>query len=1100
VLSSLVAVYRGVFLYGASGNGKSSLVNAGLIPAVRELGFVPVRIRVQPRAGEEIVVERIVTSDGRDPTLPPVFTQGENGSPRIVISIADFEQRVHRVAEEHRPLLIFDQFEEILTLFEDEGAIAMREQLAEMVVRLLRKPLPVKLVLAFREDYLGRVKQLLGACPELVDQALRLGPPSADALDTIIRGPFERFPGHFARQLPPSLAQRLSAALAERFGAGDVSLSEVQTVCLRLWRSSDAAGMFTEKGIQGLLEDELGEALSSLPHHLRAPAVAVLSHMVTSAGTRNVVSAEDLSQRICEEDAEMKPAFVGEALELLERESKLVRSERRRELYLYEITSEFLVPWISRRREELKLLQEHRRGRRRLRILGSVATVLVLVVAAVAIVAVYALRQREKAESAAANANSLALAAAADEAPPDRPDMALALAFRAFSARERPEATTALIKARLDARRSGLHGVLSSEVGLRSVSFSADGRTIYGAGQAGIVAWDPQTGEKVGRTFHLAPTAGEAVFSPDGKTLAYASDGGMYVHRIGANNPTAGSLPGAGYTTNSMAFSPDGAWLGAAGDDGVVHLWNLKTGEQIRPIVPKQCTDAGPDVPKSTRCATRAIAFSGDGRLATLGQDRSVGIWKISAQGGHPAEDRLKGVGSGLSTLAFGAAERRGELAVAGGDGRVRLIIGRAGQRTITLLPGGGAPVRVLAFSPDARILAAGGRDGTIRLLDLEQRRLRGRLTENRDEVVAMAFSPDGRTLAAGYPGRTVSLWNPLTDNATSQVGDLGASVVDVAYSTDGAVLATLTSGKDENRPHAKVPGTVVIRGAATPASTGLSGVNSIAFRPLRPRSPRGADRHTVAIATEAGVIRWSPRRPARRIGRKERSDAIAFSPDGAALAAGRQDGSVDLWRPITRAATSLRVGGGAKREGGDVVTAVAFSPTEERLAAAHQSGTVELWDVAGIPARTFTIPGSGGQVNAISFSSDGKILAIGGANKDAGVVRLWDLEANEEIKTLSGHKGPVNAVAFGPRGTLASGDSEGPIILWDVATWKRIGSLPDSDGAKEIILNPDRITLTATMISGKVRIWRDPVWKSPAALEQEVCDIIGARPNERCR
>ena len=112
-----------------------------------------------------------------------------------------------------------------------------------------------------REDYLGKVKELLSACPELIDQALRITPPAAGALPTIIRGPFERYPGHFARQLSPALADRLVTVLAARFGAGDISLSEVQTVCLRLWQSDNPEALLAEKGPQGLLEDYLGEAL-----------------------------------------------------------------------------------------------------------------------------------------------------------------------------------------------------------------------------------------------------------------------------------------------------------------------------------------------------------------------------------------------------------------------------------------------------------------------------------------------------------------------------------------------------------------------------------------------------------------------------------------------------------------------------------------------------------------------------------------------------------------------------------------------------------------------------------------------------------------------
>ena len=171
------------------------------------------------------------------------------------------EERVRAACERDRPLLIFDQFEEIVTLFDEAGARDAQRRLAGLLIRLLRGSLPVKVLFSFREDYLGKVKDLLSDCPELVDQALRIAPPSVGALPAIIRGPFDCYPGHFARQLSPGIADQLVTALAERFGADDISLSEVQTVCLRLWQSDNPEALLAEKGPKGLLEDYLGETL-----------------------------------------------------------------------------------------------------------------------------------------------------------------------------------------------------------------------------------------------------------------------------------------------------------------------------------------------------------------------------------------------------------------------------------------------------------------------------------------------------------------------------------------------------------------------------------------------------------------------------------------------------------------------------------------------------------------------------------------------------------------------------------------------------------------------------------------------------------------------
>jgi hypothetical protein len=413
-----------VLLYGASGDGKSSLINAGLLPAAGRRHLHAERVRVQPRRGEEIVLERVATTedDGGDHLVSLLAPEGDD-SPRSVMSLQTFEDSVREACRSHRPLLIFDQFEEIVTLFEEKGTAAAQRSIAEMLVRLLREQMPVKLVFVFREDYLGKIKHLLASVPELVDQALLLQPLPVDMLPTIIHGPFERHPGRFAPELDAELAERVCAAFAHRFGSADLNLSEVETVALRLWQSEDPQTLLETRGVQGLLEDYLGESLEAFSPDLRAAAIALLAQMVTTAGTRNVISAEDLRERVREDEDQIPPEMFDEALKRLESESRLIRRERRRDIYLYEITSEFLVPWISQRREEARLVDERRRGElrreelrreqaraRRLLVLASLAGALFVVAAVVAIIAVWALNQRTDAQlhRAAAERNASA--------------------------------------------------------------------------------------------------------------------------------------------------------------------------------------------------------------------------------------------------------------------------------------------------------------------------------------------------------------------------------------------------------------------------------------------------------------------------------------------------------------------------------------------------------------------------------------------------------------------------------------------------------------------------------------------------------------------
>jgi len=1077
-LAGLVSVYRGVLLYGDSGAGKSSLLNAGLMPLLIERGYAPVRVRVQPREDAELVIEPRWAPD--PPGSSPAATNGaaeKDPAARMTLAVSGFREYLAGLVDGRRPFVIFDQFEELVTLFDTPPAQELQRRLTALIAELLHGSLRVKLLLAFRDDYLGKLKELLADCPELVDQALRLAPPSVDALPTIISGPFDRHPDHFEHPLPPGVREKLIDALADRFGAGEVSLSEVQTVCLRLWQSDTPDALLEQRGVQGLLEDYLGEAIDQMPQQLQDAAIALLAQMITDAGTRNVISAADLFQRVREREGRQTPAVLEQALERLS-QSRLVRRERRRDLDLYEITTEFLVPWISHRREE----HRRRRERRRLTLVGAIAAALVLLAAGVAALAIWALAQRQHARTAAAharteatNARALALSADATSAAGASPSAALVLSLAALAPyRAGPSspaiATTTMARWLENARSQGLTGVLQGTTNSAySVAFSPDGRTLAaGTFDGRVLLWD-----KANHTLIASLSAGPGnkvsgvAFSPDGRTLAAGTDKGTLLWDTANQTLIVGVSTDPDEGVESVAFSPDGRTLAAGTSFGRVLLWDPVKQTQIASL------SAG-------TVAVESVAFSPDGRTLAASTDKArVLLWdsanltrrgSLSAPQKYPADNSVY-------DIAFSRDGRT--LAAATSNGPVLLwdIAHRA--RIGSLSPGTGTAAYGVAFSPVGRTLAVGTDNGKLLLWDpVKNTRTASRSAGTGNAIFSVAFSPDGRTLAAATDNGPVLLWDTADHAQTTSLptgtGDTGNTHNDVAFSPDGRTVAAAST----------LEGRVVLWDATRNTELGslsagrYASVKSVAFSP---------DGRTLAGGADKGkLVLWDPvkRTQLASVSAGPPIFTVAFSPDGRTVAAGTANGTVLLWSPADH--TQLRtLSTGTK----DAVNGVAFSPDGRTLAAGTQDGAVLLWSAANHTRLASLSAGTKNPVNGVAFSPDGRTLAAGTENKGT---LLWNAVTHTQLAsppTSSTTVNRVTSVAFNPDGrTLAAGAGR-TVLLFDAGNYAQLASVSAGDGITGAAFSPDGRTLAVG--TAGVRLMHGEVWRSFAALQDEICEIV---------
>ncbi|MHC4506576.1 MAG: WD40 repeat domain-containing protein, partial [Planctomycetota bacterium] len=174
----------------------------------------------------------------------------------------------------------------------------------------------------------------------------------------------------------------------------------------------------------------------------------------------------------------------------------------------------------------------------------------------------------------------------------------------------------------------------------------------------------------------------------------------------------------------------------------------------------------------------------------------------------------------------------------------------------------------------------------------------------------------------------------------------------------------------------------------------------------------------------------------------------------------------------------SLRKRVGNVRRHRRLVLCVAYSPDGRYLATGSTDGRAVVWDVkAEKLSRMLEWPITT-HVLAATFSSDGKVLALGLARKSGsswkGAVDLWDVERGKKIGVLEGHKNAVGHVAFSRDGRwLATGSYDSTAALWDTRTGKMVRKFDGPLGKlNAVAFSPDGRYLASGTDHGTLAIW----------------------------
>lgn len=1031
-LTSAVLYSPLTLLVGASGSGKSSLVCAGLLPALRELS-PELRVRGPVR-----------------PTATPILAW----------------QRLAAAGMEGPGLIIVDQAEELFSLCMNDL------ERGEFLRRLVTSDLQVLLIL--RSDF---EPHLIATefCERERIMRLEMSPLRQDELREMIERPAVERVLYFE---PSSLVDRLIADVFLMPGALPLlsfALSELYRMQIQRprERSLTEADYNRIGGIDGALSCSASaecDALIAKDRQAEGTIRHVLLRMVAAGGplARRRVTLKELEyddpqendrawqllNRFCEvrllvmdqEDGQrcIEPAhdalvtswerlirWRNEELDLplqrllwtaayeWERRGRaggdLWDRSLRLDLLQQELTK--YGTWLNRLELEFIRASLARRRRTAQTRWGIGATVFVTLL----VLLVFAIKQRDeardqghRAQSEARVALSRQLAAQAMRIKEQTPDLAGLLAVQGRLIHDHLETGSALrsVIEQAPLRAATFHGKAQPIAGL---TVSNGGELLAACSLAdGIFDVYDLRARKLLRSHKLPDNEPlrSVAFSPDLRTLAIGRSGEVVLWNM-PEQRVRSKLQGHPGTVTGLRFDKPGTGLLSVDWADGLFRWDLASG---RPL------DLGrvgrsPAQPNSNNL----VDLSADGRFLIHSRKDQLTLWRLESKVGEPIP-----LPRGTSAIFAVAIDSRGTLAATGHWSGEVLIWDLDAARLRVRLAESTKAVQSLALRPDGALLAAGRQDGSISLYETDVAGTRPLTWAGHTEnVTSLVFTPDGRFLVSGAQDGSIMLWDLLWRRPLGVTTQRHTLPIDsFRFSRDSRLLAT-SSGDGSVR----LWDVEQRRLRGEPQWLHKTAVSSVDISPDGSMLASGGDDPTIVVSYVAsGKIRQ------RLAAHRKAVSAVAFDPTGTMLASAGHEGEIALWDVVTlqRRGEPLM---GHHSEMSDNIQ-LDFSPAGKLLASGSRDESVILWDTStgkqiGAPLKHEAM------VSAVRFSSDGRLLAVG-CNRQ---VFLWDLpERRLRPLPLRGHFHMIISLSFTPDSKfLVSADGD-TLLMWDLASGQLMG------------------------------------------------------------
>ena len=1068
-------------VHGESGVGKSSLVNAGLLPMLRQQVFeggrggVPIVLRVYENWSEQL--RRAIEQEAKQ-HLGRLDTPKDKTSALAVSQAILVELEKHH----HQVILVFDQFEEFFFANPNQKD---HHQFFNFIGTLCSNILELgalKVVLSLRTDYIHR----LLVCNRISTMACI----SQNILDKTVLYELNNLSPQQASQVIANLAPHIGEDLRSRLvqdlqqESEDVRPIELQVVGYQL-ESEEIVSLvdYTALGEhpkRALVERYLDVVVESCGPQNKDLADAVLYLLTDERGTRPLRTYLDLLRDLKLFEKNYGQRYLSSALTLvldIIAESRLVflipgQQER------YQLVHDYLAEFIHQSRgggllaqleeEQAKrvvaersleeLENDKKKVQKRTQWIGFLGVMLLTIFAGglFGITREFNLQRTQYVEDQKYFKDERTLAKLERESR---------LSLHQFEAGRELES---LIKA--------------TEISVRFLDFLEQVSSSFPIARQPVYNLINILGNI--REINMLEGHSSWIygvdFSPDGTVVASASnDGTIRVWDVQTGEEIhPNKFLGHGGPVKDVQFSPDGTRILSASDDKTIRTWNLETGEQEKVFEGHygQVNSA-----RFNANGTQIVSASGDGSVIVWDAINGIILHRFY---GHE------------NVVKFADFSPNGtQIASASDDATVRLWnLETRSEINSSKFERHSSSVLMVAFHPRENKIASASSDGTVKIWDISSREIQHTLTHT-GYVPTVMFNNDGTRLLSGGSDTKVKVWDLNTGEAIEVFEGHRSTVYRAVFSHDETKIVSASNDT-----------TIKIWSKENRYSTQQFEVHqgTIYSADISPDNTR------LVSAPHDGIIRVLDLETGKVIfdlkGHQQPVHRSLFSPDGSKIVSAGRDGRVILWDAETGDFIRPFVANS------DWALDVSFHPNGRHLASAYRDGSISLWDIeTGKKLKSF--PGHSEPAWTVAFSPDGSFMVSGGWDKHVkvwdvdtgqelqnfdghiawishvdvhpdghlilsasrdGTVKLWDIDGNNLVRSLEDNLRPINSARFSPDGKLiVSASADGTVSLWDLETGEQLLTLDShTDEVKDAIFNPDGQMLTSTSSDGTIKVW----------------------------